>query len=242
MIVIGDVHGCLKTLKALIAKLPSDEKICFVGDLIDRGPDSRGVVDYVKELVETGKADCVMGNHEKMMIDWTGRFSDMLWLGNGGQQTRDNYFENASMIPYSKGEFNNEAFEAHKDWFKTLPVYIEYKDVKNAEGRHLVVSHSHVSPVWDRMKRKDLSEKDLEICHKTITWGRPNILHDPEEIYNIIGHTPREKARVRSFYANIDSGCFWKKDMHKGEFGHLTAIQFPEMNLFTQECIDEVNW
>jgi serine/threonine protein phosphatase 1 len=63
MIVIGDVHGGFDTLIKLIEKLPNDN-ICFVGDLIDRGPKSAQVVDFVIE----NNYDCVLGNHEELMI------------------------------------------------------------------------------------------------------------------------------------------------------------------------------
>lgn len=64
MIIIGDVHGGFDTLRKLVDKLPQDENICFVGDLIDRGPKSVEVVDFV---IDNG-FDCVLGNHEDLMI------------------------------------------------------------------------------------------------------------------------------------------------------------------------------
>lgn len=68
-IIIGDVHGCLKELQELIQTLrPSEgDKVIFCGDLVDRGPDSAGVVRYVRGLGEATKATIklVRGNHEK---------------------------------------------------------------------------------------------------------------------------------------------------------------------------------
>ena len=61
--VIGDVHGHYKTLLALTEKLPQNAKLIFVGDLIDRGPQSMEVVKFVRE---SGYL-CVMGNHEHIM-------------------------------------------------------------------------------------------------------------------------------------------------------------------------------
>jgi serine/threonine protein phosphatase 1 len=258
MYIIGDVHGCLDTLKKLLEQLPDWEtkRVAFVGDLIDRGPKSRQVVDFVRDLVERGVADCVLGNHEQMMIDWTGRFSDMMWIGNGGQQCKDSYYEKPSPTDprndpesdeykpgsYLKGDFNKEAFEDHKDWFRTLPVYMEYKDIKNEDGRHLVVSHSHVHNVWRRLHSTNLDDGMRKQIHKEITWGRPRQVQEEPDIYNVIGHTPQEEARIRSFYANIDTGCFYKHERHKGNYYHLTALEFPSMELYTQECIDEVDW
>ena len=65
--IIGDVHGCYKTLLALINKLPNkfDSKICFVGDLIDRGSNSKEII----KLIRDNNYDCVLGNHESYMID-----------------------------------------------------------------------------------------------------------------------------------------------------------------------------
>lgn len=61
--VIGDVHGHFDTLKALVAKLPTEATLVFVGDLVDRGKQSAQVVKFVKD----GGHLCVMGNHEEMM-------------------------------------------------------------------------------------------------------------------------------------------------------------------------------
>ncbi|MFY4844058.1 metallophosphoesterase, partial [Aliarcobacter butzleri] len=62
--IIGDVHGCYKSLLALIEQLPNkkNSKIVFVGDLIDRGKNSCEVI----ELIINNNYDCVMGNHEEL--------------------------------------------------------------------------------------------------------------------------------------------------------------------------------
>jgi hypothetical protein len=70
--IIGDIHGELKALTSLLKKLGYDHngshadkrKLVFVGDLIDRGPDSPGVLRLVKRLVDSGNAQCITGNHE----------------------------------------------------------------------------------------------------------------------------------------------------------------------------------
>ena len=63
--IIGDVHGCYKTLLALIKKLPKDIRICFVGDLIDRGENSKNVVEFIK----SNNYDCILGNHKQMFAE-----------------------------------------------------------------------------------------------------------------------------------------------------------------------------
>lgn len=63
--IIGDVHGCYKTLLALIKQLPKNAHICFVGDLINKGENSSDVLDFIIE----NNYDCVLGNHELFMIE-----------------------------------------------------------------------------------------------------------------------------------------------------------------------------
>ncbi len=69
---IGDVHGCLHELKNLVEqklKLRTDDKLVLLGDYIDRGPDSKGVIDYIMTLQKKG-FDVVplKGNHELMLL------------------------------------------------------------------------------------------------------------------------------------------------------------------------------
>ena len=72
---IGDIHGQAATLVALLDKIgwkQRDRRLCppagqfqvFVGDLVDRGPESRRAVEIVHELVAQGDAACILGNHE----------------------------------------------------------------------------------------------------------------------------------------------------------------------------------
>ena len=71
-IVIGDVHGCLKELIGLINKIKpeSNDNLIFVGDLVDKGPDSAGVIYYVRKLAEEYNVVVVEGNHEDKHKRW----------------------------------------------------------------------------------------------------------------------------------------------------------------------------
>ena len=89
--VIGDVHGCKATLVALLEKINAqwDDEIYFLGDYIDRGRDSKGVLDTIFTLIEVGyKVTCLTGNHEAMLLGgYKGNRDDARdWLDNGGKQ------------------------------------------------------------------------------------------------------------------------------------------------------------
>ncbi|MDO9514947.1 MAG: metallophosphoesterase, partial [Syntrophales bacterium] len=69
---IGDIHGCLSKLEALVPQInidSRDDTLVFIGDYIDRGPNSRGVVDFVLDLKEKiYTVICLKGNHEQMFL------------------------------------------------------------------------------------------------------------------------------------------------------------------------------
>ena len=101
--VVGDIHGRLNLLDQLITDVPWDirrDKIVFLGDLIDRGNESPGVVDRVMELAEANPNVVVLrGNHEQMMLDCL-EYGELNWLipENGGQATLKSYGINLSEI------------------------------------------------------------------------------------------------------------------------------------------------
>ena len=95
-VAIGDIHGCLKALDELvrlIAPVPTDT-IVFLGDYIDRGPGSRGVVDRILALASQCNVVALRGNHEEMLLagrhDKDSRHS-VFWRSNGGEQTIESY-------------------------------------------------------------------------------------------------------------------------------------------------------
>jgi serine/threonine protein phosphatase 1 len=92
LLAIGDIHGCLRaftTLLDLVVPQPGD-RIIALGDYVDRGPDSRGVLDYLIALRAIGWLIALRGNHDVMMLD--ARYvTDPLWLACGGDTTLRSY-------------------------------------------------------------------------------------------------------------------------------------------------------
>lgn len=98
--IVGDVHGELSALRSLILRLGGDpdtlrlaRPMVFVGDLVDRGPDSPGVVRLVRRLVESGQAACVIGNHELNLLQGERKEGNGWFFGDGddGYQWRDEH-------------------------------------------------------------------------------------------------------------------------------------------------------
>jgi Calcineurin-like phosphoesterase len=91
---IGDIHGCIKSLTTLIDFVSpnSDDTIVTLGDYVDRGPDSRAVLDFVIELGEQHHLVALRGNHEIMLLDAREKKSWLhAWLQYGGDATLNSY-------------------------------------------------------------------------------------------------------------------------------------------------------
>lgn len=95
VLAIGDIHGCLGPLDDLLAWVApaADDVLVTLGDYVDRGPDTRGVLDRLIELKKSRPVICLRGNHEIMMLEaWRGgRSEKKMWLGVGGVQALGSY-------------------------------------------------------------------------------------------------------------------------------------------------------
>lgn len=95
LLAIGDIHGCLNQFDRLWSRVQpgADDTIVLLGDYVDRGPDSRGVIDRILELKRSGlNLVCLRGNHENMMLMARESSRDMkLWKAVGGKQALDSY-------------------------------------------------------------------------------------------------------------------------------------------------------
>ncbi|WP_017654062.1 metallophosphoesterase family protein [Fortiea contorta] len=118
-LVIGDVHGHYEGLMILLEAIApgADDQLYFLGDLIDRGPKSAQVVNFVKE----NNYPCLLGNHEQMLLNILsngGATSAAMqsWLYSGGQATVASYQEGT--IP-----------QDHLEWFQQLPTYLDLGDI-----------------------------------------------------------------------------------------------------------------
>jgi len=94
VIAIGDIHGCLAALDALLEAIDprADDTIVTLGDYIDRGPDSRGVVERLMELAQRCRLKPILGNHDEMLLELLdeNRGFDG-WLAFGGAATLASY-------------------------------------------------------------------------------------------------------------------------------------------------------
>ena len=93
ILALGDVHGCSVALDALLAIVrPAPEDLLIaLGDYVDRGPDSAGVLDRLIALFEKGRLIALRGNHDEMMLQARQGDDPRMWLACGGRATLESY-------------------------------------------------------------------------------------------------------------------------------------------------------
>ncbi|MCE9563735.1 MAG: serine/threonine protein phosphatase [Planctomycetes bacterium] len=115
VLAFGDIHGCLAAFDTLLdwVKPTREDVVVTLGDYVDRGPDSRGVLNRLLELRERLNLICLRGNHEKLMVDAYrgGRGEKRDWLSVGGVETLASY----SILPGRSGSLE-EISAAHWDF------------------------------------------------------------------------------------------------------------------------------
>jgi serine/threonine protein phosphatase 1 len=107
-IAIGDIHGCSQALAALIKAMAptSTDTLVLLGDYVDRGPDSRGVLDQLLDLRQHCRLVPLLGNHEVMMMSvFTGEMPAVFWERYGGYETLLSYNGDLSLVDESHWEF-----------------------------------------------------------------------------------------------------------------------------------------
>ncbi len=189
-IVIGDIHGCLDAFNALIAAVAPtpEDTIVTVGDYVDRGPNSKGVIDRLLELEQTHHLVALRGNHEDMMLEvLEGHVPPFQWLNHGGVETMDSYgfVGDLGCVPSSHREFlrripsyfeNETHFVVHANYDPDLPLEEQPDDLlrwiklsqsvpgPHQNGKRAVVGHTH-----DREGR--IFELPHLICIDTYCYG-----------------------------------------------------------------------
>lgn len=217
IVAIGDIHGCSKTLKALWDHLaPWKEYLhIFVGDYIDRGPDSKGVIDFLIQAREERETIFLRGNHEQMLLDAVDSGDTSLWQLNGGMETMESY---GCTDPKSF-----ELPEEHLLFYRRTALFFETADY--------FFVHAGAPPHLTLREAKQLPEAEEDFL-----WGRDhlNALAPPWEKTVVFGHTPRAFPIRKPSMIGIDTGCVYNRT---GQ-GKLTAVLLPEMKFIEQTSLD----
>lgn len=219
---IGDIHGRLDKLEELLAALPlrPDDRLVFLGDYVDRGPDSRGVIERLLRVAAERPSVFLMGNHESMFLDflgWKGSqyFGADVFIANGGAETllSYDYFDQPEPRPR-----HFRLPPEHEAFFRSLRMHHHEGDflfVHAGLGRSLVRS--------DHLDQALRGVRSEELLWDRSTMDLPHRLG----VTIVYGHTPRADFGVRwnqPYSIGIDTGAVYG--------GPLTAIRLPDETIF----------
>ncbi len=188
--VIGDIHGCLKTFNKLLEQISysKEDTLYLLGDYIDRGPDSKGVMDRILELQGSGyTVHTLRGNHEQMMMDAALDYSHLkMWLVNGGAEALESF-----------GEVSIEDMEPkYKQFLADTQFYFE---VGNYLLVHAGLNLSIDDPFSDTDAMLWLRRKyTVRFRDKTVVHG-----HTPTALKEILSQDPA------GAFVNLDAGCVY---------------------------------
>ena len=222
---IGDVHGCARTLDALLVEidadaggaLGSDDTVVFVGDYVDRGPDSPGVLDRMIELEAVqGGAEYVFlrGNHDQMMLEYAEGTGDTeLWWINGGRTTLSAYDARGSLsIPPEHVAFlRRTVLAVERGGFAFVHAGL---DTRKTVGENLADPDPAIA-LWTR--------KHLDA--NLSAWEMPVVC----------GHTPVTEPINESRLIGIDTGAVFP---NRPGLGRLTAVSLPDRRFLSVETAE----
>lgn len=234
---IGDIHGMFDKLSQVVKKILADHKkllktyptakfeIVTVGDYIDRGPESKQVIDLLKPGIPGFEMHCLMGNHEHFMIEsvkaLVANDLDNNYLGswlmpnNGGPQTLESYgfkFDISKVSDKLIASLTNfvktdAKFREHLAWIESLPL------------TYVTPEHIFVHAGIDT--KKTLAKQDSE----ALLWTRSNRFFDHKDMHEgnrriVHGHTPLDYdlPEITKNRISLDTGC--------GKGGVLTCVVF----------------
>lgn len=219
--VIPDIHGCSRTFQELLEQLRLDrgDTLYLLGDYIDRGPDSRGVIETIMTLRRDGyDVRAVLGNHEDMLLNALGSGSDedlWLWLDNGGEATLTSYGVRSP----------RDIDPSHIEFMRGLPLFCQTD------------THIFVHAGLNFCLKDPLSPSG----RASMLWQR-TVGVQPEKIGNrvvVSGHTILSIEEIGktldTAYIRLDNGCFTAGE-YKG-MGLLTALEVGTGVLGVQEYL-----
>lgn len=206
---VGDIHGRLDLLNDLLAQIEADavtapvhKHIIFLGDYIDRGPDSKGVIERLMQPMPAGLEPVfLMGNHESSFLKI---FSSLVtgpgWLLHGGLETLKSYG-----IPLSPGQPNEERMtllqetlnarfpEEHRNWIAACRTYYELGDY--------YFVHAGIRPDVPLAAQNDHDR--LWMRQGFVDWRGTGL-----EKMIVHGHTISREVEVRPYRIGIDTGAY----------------------------------
>ncbi|MFD2999888.1 metallophosphoesterase [Pontibacter toksunensis] len=213
---LTDIHGCVRTFRALVHEqlnLQKSDELYVLGDLVNKGPDSKGVIDFILELQEQQyQVYCLRGNHDQMLLKAAKKGPKALNLTDTEKKLVLHSFQIKSFEDLPK---------KYRKFLKSLPYYLELPD------------YYLVHAGFNFTQEDIFADKDamLNIRGYEVDWQRldnKGLLH---------GHTPTALHSIKKSIThkdqrlNLDAGCVYYRN---AALGNLVALDLDTQELYIQ--------
>lgn len=218
---LTDVHGCALTLKALVQEqlnLRKEDELYILGDLVNKGPDSKGVIDYIVQLQKDGyQVKCLRGNHDQMLIDA---------FHKGDKATNLSPVEKELTLQSFGISDYDELPKKYYRFLNNLHYYLELPDFFLVHAG-FDFSNKNIFKNKDAM----LNIRDYKVNWDALQNKRLLHGHTPTALYSIKKAITHNDQRI-----NLDAGCVYYKN---APFGNLIALNLDSMELMVQGNLDK---
>lgn len=237
-IFIGDVAGEFKTLMKLLGRCSQGRRVILLGDLNDRGPDTKSVIEWT---MSAPNVDVVYANHEDMMIDWyrqTKIYEKRIWLThNGGEYTLESYGADYINTNSEDEDLAHDDLlrplipKEHIEWLASRPKFIE--------GEGWIASHAPISPViaWEKfldLYRYPVSDPRFE---DSIIWNRGSPRRRKDQ-FQIHGHTSFPNVQsAEGLSIHRDGEGMFGVGIDTSKRKKLTALLWPEKTILQEDYV-----
>lgn len=224
---ISDIHGCVKTFRKLVLEvieLSKTDNLYLLGDYLNKGPDSKGVFDFIFELQKAGyKLKCLRGNHEQYLVDGLKySWEEIAFLNRGGRETLESFgVDKIHQIP-----------EKYLNFIKSLPFFFETESYLLI---HAGLNFDLEDPFKDDFSMLNIRDMKVDL----IKTGNKKIIH---------GHVPnsyldienaclpdRQALTFHDNHISIDGGCVYS---HIHALNHLIALEIKSGKMYLHKNID----
>ena len=215
-LVVPDIHGCVKTFKTLVERIALGRKdqLFLLGDYINRGPDSVGVVDFTIELLSRGyQIMPLRGNHEELLLHAESNPKSPQSLSVLSQKKKSLFDKNKRLLP------------KYLPFFSSLPYYYELPDFYLVHGGF------------------DFTKVNPYESYNRMPWVRP-FHPSSEQLGGkrvVVGHSPRMRPIInQQVYGQhpmipLDNGCVFK---YRPLMGNLLCLNLDNLDIVAQPNID----
>lgn len=225
-LVIGDIHGGLRALHQIMerAKVTPKDTLIFLGDYVDGWSQSPQVIDYLIHLKTTHNCICILGNHDKLLLEWFNENKDNpLWYKHGGESTVLAYANVSAETIEKHVEFLKSLIDYHLDEQNRLFVHAGFTNMNGVDFEYFSELFYWDRTLWETALALDKNMKIDDLAY-------PKRLTLYKEVF--IGHTPvsRINKAIPVLMANI-----WNVDTGAAFKGSLTIMDVDTKEFWQSE-------